>query len=138
VSTTPEPVDDSGTNDLEPLDCAPPDGSEDGSESWRAGLEQRPNAPTLAFPARLELAARGWTTVEAFPGLSFHNPTTFTEPVGTDKIFVSELGGRIYAFANDPNVTDRALVLDISDRTEGGDLAGLVSIAFHPDFGKRE
>jgi hypothetical protein len=55
------------------------------------------------------------------------------EPPGTGHIFVAELDGRIYAFENDPEVTEKRLVLDISHQTQGLD-CGLLGMAFHPEF----
>lgn len=135
---------DAGTDDVEhnqydggASEGQPPAESDPGDDiepPWTSGLDQRPAAPVLSLPDNLELAAPGWIAVEAFPALSFDFPTIFEEAPGTGKIFVAELNGRIYAFDNDPAVTEKQLVLDISDHVQGLD-CGLLGLAFHPEFG---
>src|SRR5262245_31129255 len=65
------------------------------------GLSARPAAATLAFP--LVPATPGMLdAVDAFPNLSFVRPVFLGHaPDGTDRVFVVEQGGRIYAFPND-------------------------------------
>jgi uncharacterized repeat protein (TIGR03806 family) len=121
------------------VDCGVSEPSEDPVDvPWSSGIDERPSAAVLTFPPTLEIAARGWTTAEAFPGLSFQNPTTLHEAQGTGKLFVTELAGRIWAFPNDPSVTEKQLVLDISSRTQGHNDAGLIGLAFHPEFNQPE
>jgi uncharacterized repeat protein (TIGR03806 family) len=100
---------------------------------WVSGLDERPPAAALNLPDSVQVTAPGWTAVEAFPGLTFDFPTIFAEAPGTGKIFVAELNGRIYSFDNDPGVTEKHLVLDISQQTQGND-CGLLGMAFHPEF----
>ena len=100
---------------------------------WVSGLDERPSAPTLNLPDELEIAAPGWTPVVAFPGVEFDFPTFLGEAPGTGLMFVTEMNGRIYSFENNPEVTEKHLVLDISDHTQGQD-CGLLGVAFHPEF----
>jgi uncharacterized repeat protein (TIGR03806 family) len=100
------------------------------------GLDARqPGVAFLNFPATAQVAPQGWVAVDAFPGLGFNDPVSFTAVPGTDHIYVSEREGRIYAFANDPNTTEKTLALDLSAVTQGGGDSGLLGLAFHPEFG---
>ncbi|HWO09816.1 MAG TPA: PQQ-dependent sugar dehydrogenase, partial [Polyangiaceae bacterium] len=99
-----------------------------------SGLERSGRAP--AFPLTLEAAAPGWTVAEAFPSVTFDDPTSFGEAPGTGHIFVTEREGRVYAFRNDPGASSKLLSLDLSNRTQGEEDCGLLSLTFHPDFGK--
>jgi uncharacterized repeat protein (TIGR03806 family) len=102
-----------------------------------AGLT-RPAAAALSVPTSLEVAAPGWTVVEAFPALTFDDPVSLGEAPGTGHLFVTERQGRVYAFRNDSAVTSKLLSLDLSDRTQGGSDGGLLSLTFHPEFGRAE
>lgn len=110
------------------------DPGEETETPWVSGLDARPTAAAINLPDVLEIVAPGWAVVEAFPALIFNFPTIFAEAPGTGKIFVAELDGRIYAFDNDAAVTEKQLVLDISDHVQGKD-CGLLGMAFHPEFG---
>lgn len=129
---------DAGVDDGEDNQCSAADaGGEPPPETelpWVSGLDERPPAAAINLPDALEIAAPGWVAVQAFPALTFNFPTIFEEAPGTGKIFVAELDGRIYAFDNDPAVTEKQLVLDISDHVQGLD-CGLLGLAFHPEFG---
>jgi uncharacterized repeat protein (TIGR03806 family) len=97
---------------------------------------QRPAAAALSLPTSLEVAAPGWTVVEAFPALTFDDPTSLGEGPGSGHLFVTEREGRLYAFRNEPAVTSKILSLDLSDRTQGNNDGGLLSLTFHPEFGQ--
>ncbi|GAB4376228.1 MAG: PQQ-dependent sugar dehydrogenase [Calditrichia bacterium] len=72
----------------------------------------------------------------AFPHLSFIRPVDLqAAPEGTNRLFVVEQAGRIYAFSNSPDSRDRSLFLDITDRVnDQGNEEGLLGLAFHPRF----
>jgi uncharacterized repeat protein (TIGR03806 family) len=126
-----------GDPDVTSPDPEPPHDDEPTEEDpppWVPGLDERPLAAALAFPDVLELAAPGWIPVLAFPALPTFNYPTVLEPVpGTDRLFVVELNGRIYAIDNDRAATEKRLVLDITDRCQGNDM-GVLGMAFHPEF----
>lgn len=97
-----------------------------------------------ALPARQPGPTGSWTTVDAFPNLTFIDPDdeTFTfEPVfltgapRSSKLYVCDKKGKIRFFENDPEVSEWRLFLDISDRVKITPNAGMGEIAFHPDFG---
>lgn len=103
--------------------------------------EPAPPAPIARERAYLSLPpqathALGWTLVDAFPQLTFDDPTALVQAPGTDYLLVSEREGTIRAFRNDPQASEKRLVLDLSDHTQGGGDSGLLDFAFHPEFGQ--
>src|SRR5688572_20373929 len=100
------------------------------------GLDARPPAARLSLPGIFTAAAPGWILVEAYPGLEFNDPISFVEAPGSGRIVVTERQGRVYAFANDASTTEKRLLLDLSDRTQGEHDCGLLGVAFHPEFGE--
>lgn len=107
------------------------------SHPWRSGIDRRPSATAFAstFPGQLEVKPAGWVTAPAFPALTFDTAVFLAEAPGTGHLFVAQRDGRIYAFANDPDVRQKRLVLDLSPRTQGDTDSGLLGFAFHPEFG---
>lgn len=75
-----------------------------------------------------------WRAVNAFPHLRFTNSVGLAAIPGTDELCVWEREGRIWSFANDPQTTEKKLVLDISRQCQGWDDSGLLGVAFHPGF----
>jgi glucose/arabinose dehydrogenase len=77
----------------------------------------------------------GISVRRVFPRLSFELPVgLFQRPGDNSRWFLIEQGGVIWSFPNVPNPPSATLVLDITDRVEPGDEAGLLGLAFHPDF----
>ncbi len=72
----------------------------------------------------------------AFPELRFRRPVAMVQaPAGDARWFVVEQAGRVFAFQNDPNVAAAELVLDIREQVDDGpNEAGLLGLAFHPDY----
>ena len=101
------------------------------------GLTSRPDVDAYfdgTFPAEPPSIPANWSTVEAFPNLSFLNPVGLIPIQGTNKLLVWEREGRIYAFDNDPATSTKTLVVDLSANTQGWDDSGLLGVAVHPDF----
>jgi glucose/arabinose dehydrogenase/regulation of enolase protein 1 (concanavalin A-like superfamily)/mono/diheme cytochrome c family protein len=103
------------------------------------GLPTRPIVgPYLngAMPAQPPVIGTDWTTVVAFPDLTFLNPMGILPMPGTTRLIVWEREGRIYHFENTPEVTNsqRTLIVDFSAVCQGWDDSGLLGIAFHPEF----
>ncbi|GAA5119211.1 PQQ-dependent sugar dehydrogenase [Luteolibacter yonseiensis] len=86
------------------------------------------------LPPEAPAVASDWSTVPAFPNLSFLNPLGLTHIPGTNKLLVWEREGKIWAFDNDPAVTTKTLVVDLSANVQGWDDSGLLGLAVHPDF----
>ena len=71
----------------------------------------------------------------AFPRLRFEKPIALTAAGGLDRVFVVELGGKVYSFPNRPDVQAADLAIDLhSAIPEVGQVFG---IAFHPDFARK-
>ena len=94
-------------------------------------LERVPNS-TLRMPEAPPLF--GYTTVNAFPGLTFGQPVSMATPPGeTNRLFVCDKVGRILVITNlaSPNVTP---FLNISSRVNSSGESGLIGLAFHPGY----
>lgn len=103
------------------------------------GLSGR--APVVPFLDKFPKAAPGaasggWTAGDAFPNLTFEDPIGLTPEPGSNRLHVCGRQGMIHAIANDPGTTEKILVLDLADVTQGYDDCGLFGIAFHPEFGR--
>ena len=70
----------------------------------------------------------------AFPRLRFEKPIALTAARGLDRVFVAEVGGKVYSFPNRPDVEAPDLAIDLSSAVPGA--AQLYGIAFHPDFAR--
>lgn len=73
-----------------------------------------------------------------FPNLTFDKPLYITHPRdGSDRLFVVEQEGRIFAFTNHPDVESAILVLDIRERVRiEHNEEGLLGLAFDPGMAK--
>jgi glucose/arabinose dehydrogenase len=91
-----------------------------------ASLSAQPTAPT----------GQAYMTVNAYPNLTFEDPTVFMPEPGTNRIFVCEREGKIWYFDNDPATSTKTLFLDLSAQTQGYSDSGLLGLAFHPRYGQ--
>ncbi|MEW6774708.1 MAG: PQQ-dependent sugar dehydrogenase [Bdellovibrionota bacterium] len=74
---------------------------------------------------------------EAFPDLpDFDRPVFLLQAPGdSSRWFLVEQGGVVRTFANSPTVSSATVFLDIQNRVDdGASEAGLLGMAFHPDF----
>lgn len=101
-----------------------------------AGQPSRPaTEPFLGLPetsSRTNTSA--WTTVEAFPNLTFNDPVFMIPDPSGQRLYVTEREGRIVAFENDDATTEKTVILDLRDSTQGDSDSGMLSMAFHPDY----
>lgn len=105
--------------------------SSGGTDIVPNGIDRRPAAvPYLGFPELASISTLGWGTAEAFPGLSFDLPLHMEEAPGTGYLFIGEREGKMYAFANDPDVTEKTLVLDLSAHVQGQNDSGCLGSPF--------
>ncbi len=75
--------------------------------------------------------------VNAFSNLNFSEPLFLEQAPGdSSRWFVVERAGRVRAFANDPAVANMQTFIDITGRVDSaaGGEAGLLGLAFHPDY----
>ena len=97
-------------------------------------------APYLGgvFPQTAPGQATGWTTVNAFPGLTFVDPLWLTPIPGTTQLLLVGKDGRIYRFENNSAViqTEVVDVLDWRQFTQTSEDQGFYSLVFHPQFGE--
>ena len=101
------------------------------------GLEKRePIGPFLngRMPELGPGISGNWSAVVAFPNLAFKNALGLCPLPGGSRLVVWEREGRVWSFENRGDVSEKKLVLDISDRTQGWDDSGLLGLAFHPNF----
>ncbi|MGQ0430708.1 MAG: PQQ-dependent sugar dehydrogenase [Gammaproteobacteria bacterium] len=100
-----------------------------------SGLDVRPNNQACVAPDR----ATGTSTVSAprvFPNLAFSAPVALLQAPGdATRWFVVQQGGRIRVFdATNPAVATAPDFLNITTRVTFSGEAGLLGLAFHPDF----
>src|SRR3954469_19805129 len=99
------------------------------------GSNPPPGAPPLGSPPP---APPVQLSVErAFTDIIFSAPVAMLQaPNDSSRWFVVEQGGVVKVFPNSPMVmaTDVRVFVDISDRTGIDGEAGLLGMAFHPDF----
>ena len=99
--------------------------------SGTAALAPTATAGTATLPAFRPLNAE-----PAFPNLEFQGLTNLVQPPGgDDRLFVTEQPGRVLAFANDPEVSEVDVVLDLRGQVnDSGSEEGLLGLAFDPGF----
>jgi glucose/arabinose dehydrogenase len=91
------------------------------------GLKQ----PTTEIPQQTQT----YNLAEAFPRLTFDMPVELTSPEdGTDRIFVVEQKGVIQVFQNAAGAHTSTVFLDIEKQVHSGGEAGLLGMAFHPEY----
>ncbi len=108
----------------------------DDDGNTQSGLDQRPSNTTCIAPDR-PTAASTIVTQDAFPNLAnFGQLLALVQALGDNTQFYAvEQPGRVHRFANSPNVSTSTVFVDISGRVDNGPSeAGLLGIAFHPDF----
>ena len=94
-------------------------------------LQRLPNT-TLQMPQVPQ--SFGYKTERAFGTLTFSSPVAVRSVPGeTNRIFVVEQTGRIFAITN-LAVPNKTLFLDLSKRIAANDAEGLFGLAFHPGY----
>ena len=114
--------------------CA--DGGNEGAQPPppTAGLDIRPSNTACLAPER-DIVTANVAVPPAFPALAFSEPVAMLQaPRDASRWFVVEQGGRIRAFANDDAVAATSDFLDLAARVHHAGEAGLLGLAFHPDF----
>ncbi len=115
----------------------------------RLSLETLTETPPTATPASTDPSAtnppdptptlpelRPLQVERVFRNLDFRGLTNLAQPsAGDDRLFVTEQSGRILAFADDQDVDEAQVFLDIRDRVnDSGSEEGLLGIAFNPQY----
>jgi uncharacterized repeat protein (TIGR03806 family) len=73
-----------------------------------------------------------YTIEPAFPRLKFEKPVLIVPAMGTDRLFVGQLGGKVVSFPNDPACAKADLAIDLAARPAG--CVALYGLAFHPRY----
>jgi glucose/arabinose dehydrogenase len=92
-----------------------------------------------SFPMRAQPSStngQAFTAVNAFPNLTFDDPTCIVPLPGTNRLYVCGRQGQIWFFNNSPTAAIKTLFLDLSAHTQGWGSSGLLAMAFHPQFGQ--
>lgn len=90
------------------------------------------SAPPIAGPPD---CTEGVSTPRAFPNLTFASPVAMKQaPDDASRWFVVEQAGLIRVFENDPDVAATENFVDLRTRVRFDGEAGLLGLAFHPDF----
>ncbi len=72
----------------------------------------------------------------AFPNITFDSPLTFNEIPSGGKIIIGQRDGKIYWFDKDPEVKEKHLILDLSNKVGVVWDGGFLGMALHPRFGQ--
>lgn len=76
-----------------------------------------------------------WTTIEAYPNLTFTDPVDLLEVPGTSLFMMAGKKGKLWTFdKHDTTTSIKNEVLDIEDSVYTAGDAGLLGIVFHPEF----
>jgi glucose/arabinose dehydrogenase len=71
----------------------------------------------------------------AFPEVDFDRIVDLQSPPdGSNRLFVVQQSGEVYSVDYDPGATSAKLFLDLADSVTFGGEAGLLGLAFHPDY----
>ncbi|MFO1093488.1 MAG: PQQ-dependent sugar dehydrogenase [Planctomycetaceae bacterium] len=108
----------------------PPDGAAPNPVTGKLALK-----PQLAF---MNLEWAGWEPVNERGLATAFRPVALTHAGdGSNRIFVGDEWGVVYAFENRPDVTESKVFLDLRDRvkyTDNENEEGLLGLAFHPKY----
>ena len=81
------------------------------------------------------VAAPGLGLTPVFSALSFHQPVLMVPAPDGTEWFLVQRTGEIYRFVAHPDASSAVLFADLSDRINAGPSeAGLLGMAFHPDY----
>ncbi|MEL6696853.1 MAG: PQQ-dependent sugar dehydrogenase [Bacteroidota bacterium] len=97
-------------------------------------------APVAAFvngalPDGTPPSISSWTVEEAFPNLTFIDPIQFIEIPTKNRFLMAGKSGFLWDFSKDPTTTTKHVMLDITSQVYTAGDAGVLGVAFHPDFG---
>ncbi|MDX2249760.1 MAG: discoidin domain-containing protein [Bacteroidia bacterium] len=89
------------------------------------------------FPRETPSSSSSWTAVEAYPNLTFTDPIQLLEMPYSTKFMMAGKQGRLWTFEkNDTTTTGKTTILNIENKVLSGEDAGLLGVAFHPQFGQ--
>ena len=101
----------------------------------------------LTLPVFCNEARKPWTTSRisgepyprapyqikpAFRNIRFQNPSCIEEIPGANRLLVTEIGGKVFSVAKEPDASQADLVVDLADLS--GDSVSVFDADFHPGF----
>jgi uncharacterized repeat protein (TIGR03806 family) len=86
------------------------------------------------FPLATPGGVGSWQVVESFPNLRFIDPVKMVPEPRSNRLHVLGKDGFMWSFVDARTTNTKTTVLDIRTRVQSTDNAGLVGLAFHPDF----
>ena len=86
------------------------------------------------FPAIVSVP-QGLPYEPIFPNLTFDSPLTFNELPTGNRVLIGQRDGKIYWFNKNPNVAQKNMLLDLSNKVGVVWDGGFLGLALHPDFG---
>lgn len=107
------------------------------SSDLACGASNGSPEPLLAVtPSAVPPGGAAITTERVFSALSFDSPTVLTLAPDSDSCwFVAEQAGRVMAFENRTDASEKSVFIDIQDIVDDSAReGGLLGIAFHPDY----
>lgn len=87
------------------------------------------------LPSTTPQSGDRWMVEDAFPNIDFTNTLVIASNPGDARLYVGTRDGLIQSFDNDPDATDKSIVIDLRDRVAVVWDGGFLGMAFHPDFG---
>ena len=81
------------------------------------------------------LAQNEITYIPVFPNINFFSPLTFSEVPAGGRIIVGQRNGIIFWFDNEPDVRNKQIVIDLSNKVGVVGDGGFLGLAIHPNFG---
>jgi uncharacterized repeat protein (TIGR03806 family) len=114
-----------------------PDGELPSPQPGAGTRAVRPPNPTCVAPQRPDTGSTVGTH-PAFPNLTFDRPLHLLEVPGDgSRVFVVEKPGIVKVLANDPGASIADTFVDLTSRVDSvPNEAGLLGMAFHPDFAR--
>lgn len=86
------------------------------------------------FPATVSVS-QGLPYVPIYPNLTFDSPLTFNELPNSERILVGQRDGKIYWFDKTPDVAQKNMLIDLSNKVGVVWDGGFLGLALHPEFG---
>jgi len=123
-----------GSDDEAEMDV--PGGKADNPTPAAVGLDSRPSNPTCTAPDRPPSTSSA-SLVRAFPNISFTKPVAMVQRPGSSSWYLVEQRGVVWRFSDSDSVTSSSVSVALDHRSsveDGPNEAGLLGIAFHPDF----
>jgi putative heme-binding domain-containing protein len=97
------------------------------------GAESQPRQPWTASKLRgAPTPPEPFRIAVAFPDLKFDHPTSLQQIPGSDRLLVTEIGGRVFTFKKNAAATAADLAIDLKEVARGD--VSLFAAVLHPQF----